>query len=80
MAVGLTMAQQMMRQSAAGAGSAADAAPAPALDVLSPAEAAVMLKVTEADVIASLEAGDLKGKRIGSQWRVTRSAVEQFLR
>jgi excisionase family DNA binding protein len=39
-----------------------------------------MLNVTEADVIASLEAGDLKGKRIGSQWRVTRSAVEQFLR
>jgi hypothetical protein len=39
-----------------------------------------MLNVTEADVIASLEAGDLKGKRIGSQWRVTRSAIEQFLR
>jgi hypothetical protein len=39
-----------------------------------------MLSVTEADVIASLEAGDLKGKRIGSQWRVTRSAVEQFMR
>jgi hypothetical protein len=38
-----------------------------------------MLNVTEADVIASLEAGDLKGKRIGSQWRVTRSAIEQFL-
>jgi excisionase family DNA binding protein len=38
-----------------------------------------MLNVTEADVIASLEAGDLKGKRIGSQWRVTRSAVDQFM-
>ncbi len=86
MAVGLTMAQQMMRQSAAAAGSPAEIAaaqapaPAPALDVLSPIQAAVMLNVTEADVIASLEAGDLKGKRIGSQWRLTRSAVEQFLR
>ena len=27
----------------------------------------------EADVIASLEAGDLKGKRIGTQWRITRA-------
>jgi excisionase family DNA binding protein len=84
MAVGLTMAQQMMRQSAPVAVSsgevAAAQAPAPALDVLSPSQAAAMLNVTEADVIASLEAGDLKGKRIGSQWRLTRSAIEQFLR
>jgi excisionase family DNA binding protein len=64
MAVGLTMAQQMMRQAA---------------DVLSPAEVARMLSVSESDVLASLESGDLKGKRIGSQWRVTRSAVDQFL-
>jgi membrane protease subunit (stomatin/prohibitin family) len=85
MAVGLTMAQQMMKQSAAAAGSPGEVAaaatpPAAALDVLSPIQAAVMLNVTEADVIASLEAGDLKGKRIGSQWRVTRAAIEQFLR
>jgi excisionase family DNA binding protein len=84
MAVGLTMAQQMMRQPTAPAGPAGEVAPAqapaPAPDVLSPTEVASMLNVTDADVIASLEAGDLKGKRIGSQWRVTRSAVEQFLR
>jgi excisionase family DNA binding protein len=89
MAVGLTMAQQIMRQPAAAAGSAGTIAPAgavapaqapaAALDVLGPAEVATMLNVTEADVIASLDAGDLKGKRIGSQWRVTRSAVEQFM-
>jgi excisionase family DNA binding protein len=87
MAVGLSMAQQLMRQPAAAAGSPAESAPVPspapspasALDVLSPAEVATMLKVTEPDVIASLEAGDLKGKRIGSQWRVTRSAVDQFM-
>jgi hypothetical protein len=36
--------------------------------------------VTEADVIASLESGDLKGKRIGSQWRVTRAALAEFLK
>jgi len=30
-------------------------------------------------VIASLESGDLKGKRIGSQWRVTKAQLAQFL-
>jgi hypothetical protein len=35
--------------------------------------------VSEADVIASLESGDLKGKRIGSQWRITKTALAQFL-
>jgi hypothetical protein len=38
------------------------------------------LGVSEADVIASLEAGDLKGKKIGSQWRVTRGALADFLK
>jgi membrane protease subunit (stomatin/prohibitin family) len=82
MAVGLTMAQQMMRPQGAASGSPRDvsAAQALALDVLSPSDVARILTVSEADVITSLEAGDLKGRRIGSQWRVTRSAVEQFLR
>ena len=35
--------------------------------------------MSEADVIASLEAGDLKGKQIGSQWRITRAALAEFL-
>jgi excisionase family DNA binding protein len=52
---------------------------APALDLLSPADAAKVLGVTEADVLASLEAGDLKGKKIGSTWRITRAAIDQFL-
>jgi len=48
-------------------------------ETLSPADAARILGVTEADVIASLEAGDLKGKRIGTQWRLTRAQLAQFL-
>src|SRR5262249_19679957 len=69
MAVGMSMAQQMLTQN----GSAGLPEP------LTPAEAAKALGVTEADVIASLEAGDLKGKRIGSQWRLTRAQLAQFL-
>jgi len=37
------------------------------------------LGVSEADVIATLDSGDLKGKKIGTQWRVTRAAVDAFL-
>jgi hypothetical protein len=29
--------------------------------------------------MSSLESGDLKGKKIGTQWRVTRDAVNAFL-
>ena len=42
-------------------------------------DAAKLLGVGESDVIASLEAGDLKGRRIGTQWRITRTALAEFL-
>jgi excisionase family DNA binding protein len=62
---------------AAAAGGASAAGPA--VDLLSPADAAKVLGVTEADVLLSLDAGDLKGKKIGSTWRITRAAIDQFL-
>lgn len=63
----------------ASAGSAAPATPPPLPALLTPADAATILGVTEADVIATLEAGDLKGKKIGSAWRITRTALDVFL-
>ena len=48
-------------------------------ELLTPAQVAKVLGVEEADVIASLDSGDLKGKKIGTQWRVTRAAVDAFL-
>jgi membrane protease subunit (stomatin/prohibitin family) len=77
-AAGMAVAQQVFAQSASPAGSLPPAASAP--EVLKPADVAAILNVSEANVIASLEAGDLKGKRIGSEWRVTRAALDQFLR
>ena len=86
MAVGMAMAREMMNQSGGlmaqstpgvKAPSAATAAGVP--ELLSPADAAKVLGVAESDVLASLEAGDLKGKRIGSQWRITRAALDSFL-
>jgi excisionase family DNA binding protein len=85
MAVGMAMAQQMMNQSG---GLMAQATPGIALaptasgaapELLNPAQVAQMLGVGEADVVASLEAGDIKGKKIGTQWRVPKAAIDAFL-
>lgn len=60
----------------------AEPSPRPAggsVDLLSPAEAAEVLGVTEADVRQSLETGDLKGKKIGATWRIPRKAIDDFL-
>lgn len=48
-------------------------------DVMTPAEAAGFLKVSEEDVLAAIKAGDLKAKKLGNAWRISKSAVEQFL-
>jgi excisionase family DNA binding protein len=48
-------------------------------ELVGPAEAATALGVSESDVIASLESGDLKGRKIGTQWRITKSALRDFL-
>ena len=85
MAVGMAMAQQMMNQPggvmAQGTPAAAAAPAATGIpETMGPADAAKALGVSEADVVASLEAGDLKGKRIGSQWRITRTALADFLK
>ncbi len=87
LAVGMSIAQQMMNQPggiAAQATQPAAGAPPNAMagipETLGLPEAAAALGVTEADVMASLEAGDLKGKKIGSQWRITRTALAEFLK
>jgi excisionase family DNA binding protein len=82
LAVGLGIAQQMMAQGALNMQPQAappPATPAGGTEMLTPAQVAQTLGVTEADVIASIEAGDLKGKKIGTQYRVTRAALDHFL-
>jgi excisionase family DNA binding protein len=85
MAVGLAMAQQILQQQGglapapAGAAPAAAAAAPPGFDLFNPADAARLLGVTEEDVIASIASGDLKAKKIGSAYRITRAALEEFI-
>ena len=88
MAVGLAIAQQMMNQQGGGlfnpqAGAASTGAAAASMgmlaDILTPAQVAQSLGVTEADVMSIIESGELKAKKIGSAYRVQRSALEAYL-
>jgi excisionase family DNA binding protein len=87
LAVGFGIAKQMMEQQGGVLGPAGSAAPASSTapsavgipELFDPSEAAKLLGVSEADVVAEIEAGNLKGKKIGTQYRVTRSAIDAFL-
>jgi len=78
LAVGFGIAQQMMKEGGlttpASGGAAAQAA-----DLMGLPEAAKYLGVTEADVMASITAGELKAKKIGAQYRITKAAIDSFL-
>ena len=49
-------------------------------DLMSPADAARALGVSESDVLTALGDGSLKGKKIGSAWRITKGALDEFLK
>ena len=85
LAVGLSIAQQIVQQQGlpglAPAGAARAAAPAAsaAPDLLAPADVAQTLGVPESDVMAIIEAGELEAKKIGSSYRIKRSALDAYL-
>ncbi len=72
--------QQGQQQAVAGGAAAGAAAGAGGMpSVMTPGEAAQVLKVSEEDVIAAIEAGDLKARKLGNAYRISRSALEEFL-
>ena len=82
------MAQEMMKQqggvlgaqpaaAATGGGAAAAVTGLPAL--LSPAEAANALGVSEQDVMSIIESGELSAKKIGSAYRIKKETLDAFL-
>lgn len=90
LAVGFGMAQQMMQQglmnpqaqaamNVGGAATAGAVAAAPAVGLLGPADVAKVLGVTEADVMAIITSGELKAKKIGASYRVTKAALDAYL-
>ncbi len=82
-ALGGMVGQQQQQPSggAVAAGAAAGAAASAAMpDVMTPADAAAILKVSEEDVIAAITAGDLKARKLGSAYRISKGALEEFLK
>jgi excisionase family DNA binding protein len=47
---------------------------------MTPSEAAQYLKVSEEDVLAAIESGDLKARKMGTAYRISKSAMEDFLK
>ncbi len=47
--------------------------------VMTPAEAATYLRVSEEDVLAAIKAGELKAKKIGNAYRISKEALDQYL-
>ena len=86
---GLTIGQQMMAAmnqpqatppAAGGVPAAMPTAAGTLPELLGSGDVARILGVSETDVLASLEKGDIKGKKIGSTWRVTKAALDEFLK
>lgn len=83
MGIGNVLSQSLQGMAGAGAAGAAQAANGKTNgipDVMTPAEAAAILKVSEEDVMAAINAGDLKARKIGSAFRISKDAVETFLK
>jgi excisionase family DNA binding protein len=64
---------------AAGAAAAGVSAGAALPELLAPADVAKTLGVPEADVMAILESGELASKKIGSSYRITKTALDKYL-
>ncbi len=80
MGIGNLMGQALqggMQNAAAGGGAAAGSIKMP--DIMTPAEAAQFMKVTEADVLGAINDGSLKAKKIGSAFRISKESLEAFM-
>jgi len=79
MAGAISQAMAGGQQTAQPAAAAPSAAAAPASGVMTLDEAAAYLKVPAADVQSMIDSGELKAKKIGSQYRISKDAIDTFL-
>lgn len=87
---GLAMGQQMAQAMAAQIQQATPSAVPPVLaaspagtglpELMSPGDVANTLGVSEGDVLQTISEGGLKAKKIGSTYRITRAALDEFLK
>ena len=70
---------QSQSQPAAGGGAGAGGGGGSFPSVMTPSEAAQILRVSEEDVMGAIEAGDLRARKLGSAYRISKSELEEFL-
>ena len=90
MGIGNVLSTSLQGMTGAGAGAAATApqpqspaggAPAAAAaSVMTPGEAAAYLRVSEEDVLALITGGELKAKKIGNAFRISKEALDAYLK
>ena len=80
MGIGNLMNQSLQQGASQKGGEAAGAGAEAMPDVMTPGEAASFLKVSEEDVLAAIEAGDLKARKLGSAFRISKGSLEEFLK
>jgi excisionase family DNA binding protein len=77
--MGAAMAQ-MMGQAAGDQGrQPAAGAPASVPEIMTLSEAAAYMRVGEEDVLAVIQSGELKARKIGTSYRISKKAVDEFL-
>ncbi len=81
MGIGNMISQTMgsMAQGNQSAGAASNQPEGGLPAVLTPADAARVLQVSEEDVLAAIESGDLPARKIGRAYRISREALLKFL-
>jgi excisionase family DNA binding protein len=77
--MGSAMAQMMGQMAGAGSAPAGAAVAAVTPEIMTLSEAALYMRVGEEDVLEVIKAGELKAKKIGSSYRISKKAVDEFL-
>jgi excisionase family DNA binding protein len=78
--MGAVMAQTMGQAvSPQQQGTAAAPTSSPIPDIMTLSEAAAYMRVGEADVLSVIQSGELKAKKIGTSYRISKEAVDEWL-
>lgn len=78
--LGESLRQGMSGEGGQGAGDSSGGPSGGVPPVMTPSEAAKVLRVSEEDVLAAIEAGDLKAKKLGNAFRISKEALDEFLK
>jgi excisionase family DNA binding protein len=79
MGIGNLMGQALQGGMQNTGGAAGGAAGAKMPDIMTPAEAAQFMKVTEDDIMAAINDGSLKAKKVGKAFRISKDNLDAFM-